>query len=484
MKKNLKIAKKEELAKQNNKGITLIALVITIVVLLILAGITINAVLSEGGIFNTAKNAENVQQHASVKEKVQVMLADAQLEKMVNNKTLKAYLEEQGYTVTEDETAGTVKVVVDGYEATINQDTLEITKIEKFIPIAVAGMSLSKTRQAILQGEELILTATVTPENASNKRITWTSSNPQVATVNNGIVESLTEGNTTITATTVDGSFAATCDVIVKAEGVISIETDQELKNLQTTLENTNVENIYVVISNDINLNNEEWTSIESPLSKKIVIYGNENSIIGLSAPFYIDNNQNELSIYDLTIENSNMTITNPDGGGSFFECIMKEGKVILSNCHLKNSTLTTENNGTYDSRIGGLIGANMPSNSLESNYVYIEKCSVTGCTLKAYGSIGGIIAHVASGENNITNCIIENNTLISTDDGSWRVGVVVGTANTGELTISNITESGNTLTQDFSSNTPPVEEKRNYYGRFVPNGTGKLVIDGTEIQQ
>jgi hypothetical protein len=69
---------------------------------------------------------------------------------------------------------------------------------------------------------------------------------------------------------------------------------------------------------------------------------------------------------------------------------------------------------------------------------------------------------------------------LSSTDDGEWRTGVVVGTANVGEVTISNITESGNTLTQ--TGKTAPTGDKRNYYGRFVPGTTGKLTIDGVEI--
>ena len=47
-----------------------------------------------------------------------------------------------------------------------------------------------------------------------------------------------------------------------------------------------------------------------------------------------------------------------------------------------------------------------------------------------------------------ITDCAVKNCVLTSTDDGGWRVGVVVGTANVGKLTINNITESGNTITQ------------------------------------
>ena len=68
---------------------------------------------------------------------------------------------------------------------------------------------------------------------------------------------------------------------------------------------------------------------------------------------------------------------------------------------------------------------------------------------------------------------------LSSTDDGEWRVGVVVGTANVGEMTISGITESGNTLTQ--TGKTAP-DGQSNLYGRFVPGTTGKLVIDNVEI--
>lgn len=60
------------------------------------------------------------------------------------------------------------------------------------------------------------LTATITPDMASDKSVTWTSSNPSVATVtSSGLVKSVAAGETTITATTVDGGLTATCKVIV-----------------------------------------------------------------------------------------------------------------------------------------------------------------------------------------------------------------------------------------------------------------------------
>lgn len=83
--------------------------------------------------------------------------------------------------------------------------------------VNVTGISLNKTSMTVDVGNTLTLTATVTPSNATNKSVTWTSTNPSVATVTNGVVNTLKVGTTTITATTVDGSKTATCVVIVSA---------------------------------------------------------------------------------------------------------------------------------------------------------------------------------------------------------------------------------------------------------------------------
>ena len=57
--------------------------------------------------------------------------------------------------------------------------------------------------------------ATVLPGNATNKRVTWTTSDESIATVANGVVTPVAVGEATITATTVDGGFTATCVVSV-----------------------------------------------------------------------------------------------------------------------------------------------------------------------------------------------------------------------------------------------------------------------------
>lgn len=81
--------------------------------------------------------------------------------------------------------------------------------------VAVTGINLNKTTLALTEGNSETLIATVTPENATDKTVTWTSSKPSVATVENGKVTAVAAGNAIITAKA--GSFTATCDVTVTA---------------------------------------------------------------------------------------------------------------------------------------------------------------------------------------------------------------------------------------------------------------------------
>ena len=83
-------------------------------------------------------------------------------------------------------------------------------------PVAVTGVTLDQATMTLIAGGATgTITKTVTPANATNKNVIWSSSDEAVATVAGGAVTPLTEGTTTITVTTVDGSFTATCAVTV-----------------------------------------------------------------------------------------------------------------------------------------------------------------------------------------------------------------------------------------------------------------------------
>lgn len=82
--------------------------------------------------------------------------------------------------------------------------------------VSVTGVTLNKTTLKLSKGTSETLTATVAPTNATNKNVTWTSSDAAIATVDaSGKVTGVAKGTATITVTTEDGGYTATCAVEV-----------------------------------------------------------------------------------------------------------------------------------------------------------------------------------------------------------------------------------------------------------------------------
>jgi len=138
---------------------------------------------------------------------------------------------------TSDETVATVKdgivTTLKSGEVTITAKageqtaTCQVTVKVKVIP--VTGITLDKSTAELTEGETLILVATVSPDNATDKTITWTSSDVTVATVKDGIVTTLKAGEVTITAVANDGSgVTAICWVVCKVDGIESVQTESQ----------------------------------------------------------------------------------------------------------------------------------------------------------------------------------------------------------------------------------------------------------------
>ena len=95
-----------------------------------------------------------------------------------------------------------------------SEEPLPPAPVEK--PIAVSSVALDKTSLELLVDSTAQLTATVSPDNAENKSITWKSSDTAVATVSDsGQVTAIAEGKASITVKTTDGGHTATCTVTV-----------------------------------------------------------------------------------------------------------------------------------------------------------------------------------------------------------------------------------------------------------------------------
>ena len=97
-------------------------------------------------------------------------------------------------------------------------------------PVAVTGVSLSAASLPVGFGSTAALTATITPATATNRTVSWTSSNPAVATVSptgllTASITGKSSGTSTITVTSQDGSKAATCIVSVSGGGSCIFDT-------------------------------------------------------------------------------------------------------------------------------------------------------------------------------------------------------------------------------------------------------------------
>ncbi len=99
---------------------------------------------------------------------------------------------------------------------------LKVTKTDT--TIHPESVTLDQTETTIHVQETMTLTATVLPENATDKSVTWSSSDEAIAIVSEGVVTAVAEGTATITVTTTDGGLTATCAVTVKlTDGVLNI---------------------------------------------------------------------------------------------------------------------------------------------------------------------------------------------------------------------------------------------------------------------
>ena len=99
-------------------------------------------------------------------------------------------------------------------------------------PIRVTGVEVCPTSLTLNVGDVEYLCASITPYNATNQTITWCSSNENVATVGlyTGKITAKMAGTTTITATTADGGYQASCNIIIKE--CVTIQKDGDYSNV------------------------------------------------------------------------------------------------------------------------------------------------------------------------------------------------------------------------------------------------------------
>ena len=244
---------------KQKKGITLIALVITIVVLLILAGVTIALLTGENGILGKATTAKSKNEESSVEEKIKLSVMYA---RMNTNGDTNINLDELETELNKNFN-NDVNIEKKGENSSLPwrvENNGYILKIDKNGDvIRINGIELYKSNIQLLQGESETIEAELTP--GITGIITWKSENESVAVVDNSGKVTAIGGGTTKIIAQIDGTeYSAFCNIEV-VQKVVKIE----VKDMQIT--KGTIANLDVVTTPNSNVEELEYKSSDENIA-------------------------------------------------------------------------------------------------------------------------------------------------------------------------------------------------------------------------
>lgn len=263
---------------KQKKGITLIALVITIIVLLILAGVTVVTLTGDNGILTKVADSKNENIIATEKEKIGLGYNEYRMKKYTDTNP---ELTVEGATVTENGTAGwTIKFAEHKYTLSADGKTITgpISSEEHTSQISIISTTISSDSLEIEVGETETLTLTINPNNATEVPV-WTSSDEEIAIVTPSsdgktvTIEALEEGTVTISAT--------------KSTNVCTVEISDSYETCcfdagsQVLMADGNTKNIEDVKTNDMVMSlNENTGEYVSQKVKNTIIKHNSDDLV------------------------------------------------------------------------------------------------------------------------------------------------------------------------------------------------------------
>lgn len=316
-------------------------------------------------------------------------------------------------TITYDNLQANTKYIV----KVQTKDKMEnVGTIEKEIttasPILVNEMTLDKENEKIGSNNTLQITATVKPENADDKSLTWSSSDDTIATVSNtGLVTPKKEGNVIITCTTNDGSnISKTCNIQILNGSLIY--TRAELDAIRN-----NPGGSYILM-NDIDLSGENWTPIPQFWG---TLDGNGHSIDNMTIRNEDSNNDyiafiKEIKNKGVPVTIKNIKFKNVDiySSGYYVACVLGDWgacKINMSNIAVESGTII--GNGM----VGSLMSRTYDNTNIENCYSHVNINTL--CQYDAGGFIGSYYLQY--------NYNIKNSYFDGTISGAWRVGPIKG---------------------------------------------------------
>ena len=252
--------------------------------------------------------------------------------------------------------------------------------------VNVTEVTLDKTELTLTEGETETLTATVKPDNADNRKVTWSSDKTDVATVDGvGRVTAVKAGEAVVTVTTEDGGKTATCKVTVKAK-TVSV-TEVTLDKTELTLTEGETETLTATVKPD-NADNRKvtWSSDKT----EVATVGGDGRVTAVKAGEAV------------------VTVTTEDGGKTATCKVTVKAKVVpVTGVDVKPWSVTIGANGTTK-----LTCTVAPSNATNRN-VRWESDNPSVATVDSDGNVRAVSAGVAK-------------VSAVTEDGGFRSGCTV----------------------------------------------------------
>ena len=332
--------------------------------------------------------------------------------------------------------SGTVTAVGNGtavIKATATDGSGVFATCEVTVTTLVSGITLSKTSLSLHPEETFKLTATISPSTASNKALTWTSSNKSVATVDeNGNITALANGTAVITASTIDGSNKkASCTVTVVTP-VSSIELDQT----SLALTKGNSETLTASVSPEDASDKEiVWSSSNTSVAAvdqngKVTAAGNGNAIITASAK---------------------------DGSGVYAECEVSV-TTLVSSLSLNKTSLVLEE-GNYETLRVTVTPSTASDKTINwsSSDRSVARVDNTGKVTAVKAGTAVITASAADGSGAEVKCTVTVESVLVSSISLNKTSLSLYTGNSETLTATVLPENASDPTVTWSSSNTAV---------------------------
>ncbi len=278
--------------------------------------------------------------------------------------------------------------------------------------ISVTGVKLDRTSDTLSEGDVTYLSATVSPSNATNKDVTWKSSNPSVATVSQkGMVTAISGGTTEISVETKDKGYRAVCKITVpqKYIAVQSVRLNQS----EITVEQGKTKSLSAII-NPSNATDKslEWYTEDytiATISNSGVVTGKKPG----STSVYVRTSSGKKAYCKVTVISENKEISTVD---ELLSIDGKDGTYIL----VKDIDMSTCNKtiasfkGTLDGK--GHSITNQKQTLINENHGTVKNINFKNVAINENGECSAVAKkNRMATYNNKTTGTIENCTVTGT---------------------------------------------------------------------